>query len=138
MEGSLIQLIDHQKILAGVEANKLLGEFLQAAELTGEMERSVSFVIFPPEQERQNGSVGPQPVQDWLDDQIVSGQDRDVEDVSLININHPEQLVQLSIINFLSEVIEDVQVFVENGRYQWGLVLMIRLITVCTSENNIF
>ena len=64
MEGSLIQLIDHQKILAGVEANKLLGEFLQTAELTGEVEGSVSFVIFPPEQERQNGSVGLQPVQD--------------------------------------------------------------------------
>ena len=61
-----------------------------------------------------------------------------MEDVSLVNINHPEQLVQLSIINFLSEVIENVQVFVENGRYQWGLVLVISLITVCPSENNIF
>ena len=46
--------------------------------------------------------------------------------------------MQLSIINFLSEVIQDVQVFVENGRYQWGLVLMISLVTVCPSEDNIF
>ena len=45
MEGSLVQLIDHQEILTGVETNKLLREFLQAAELTGEMEGSVSFVI---------------------------------------------------------------------------------------------
>ena len=61
-----------------------------------------------------------------------------MEDVLLININQSEQLLHLSTVNFLSEVIENVQVFVENGRYQWGLVLMIRLITVCTSENNIF
>lgn len=62
MEGSLIQLIDHQKVLARVETNKLLREFLQPAELTGEMERRVSFVIFPAEQEGLQGSVGLQPV----------------------------------------------------------------------------
>ena len=60
-----------------------------------------------------------------------------MEDVLLININQLEQLVHLSIINLLPEVIENLQVFVENGRYQWGLVLMISLIAVCTSENNI-
>ena len=60
-----------------------------------------------------------------------------MEDVLLININQLEQLVHLALINFLSEVIENLQVFVENGRYQWGLVLMVSLITACTSENNI-
>ena len=64
MEGSLVQFIDHQQVLTGVETNKLLREFLQVAELTGEMEGSVSFVIFPAEQEGQNGSVRLQPVQD--------------------------------------------------------------------------
>ena len=64
MEGSLIQFIDHQQVLTGVETNKLLREFLQAAELTGEMEGSVSFVIFTAEQEGQNGWVRLQPVQD--------------------------------------------------------------------------
>ena len=58
-----------------------------------------------------------------------------MEDVLLINIDQLEQLVHSSIINLLSQVIENLQVFVENGRYQWGLVLMIRLITVCPSEN---
>ena len=61
-----------------------------------------------------------------------------MEDVPLININQPGQLLHLSTVNFLSEVIENVQVFVENGRYQWGLVLMISLITVCSSEKNIY
>lgn len=61
-----------------------------------------------------------------------------MQDVLIVNINHSEQLVQLGIIDFLSEVIENVQVFVENGRYQWSLVLMISLITVCSSEKNIY
>lgn len=61
-----------------------------------------------------------------------------MQDVLIVNINHPKQLVQLGIIDFLSEVIENVQVFVENGRYQWSLVLMISLITVCSSEKNIY
>ena len=61
-----------------------------------------------------------------------------MQDVLIVNINHPKQLVQLGIIDFLSEVIENVQVFIENGRYQWSLVLMISLITVCSSEKNIY
>ena len=61
-----------------------------------------------------------------------------MQDVLIVNINHPKQLVQLGIIDFLSEVIENVQVFVENCRYQWSLVLMISLITVCSSEKNIY
>ena len=61
-----------------------------------------------------------------------------MQDVLIVNINHPKQLVQLGIIDFLSEVIKNVQVFVENCRYQWSLVLMISLITVCSSEKNIY
>ena len=64
MEGSLVQLVDHQEVLAGVKSNKLLRQFLQAAQLTGEVEGGVSFVIFPPPEEGQDGSVRPQPVQD--------------------------------------------------------------------------
>ena len=58
-----------------------------------------------------------------------------MEDVLLVNINQLEQLVYLGVIHFLPEVIENVQVFVENGCYQWGLVLMVSLITAGTSEN---